>query len=62
MVNQGISSLNFINYVVNSVEFHNNPAFEADEVSIKFDIKPEYIEEDHDMMLILEVHVFPVKM
>lgn len=59
MVNQGISSLNFINYVVDSVEFHNNPAFEADEVSIKFDIKPEYIEEDHDMMLILEVHVFP---
>lgn len=59
MANKIESRLKFVNYMVDSVEFHNNPAFEADEVSIKFDIRPEYIEEDHDMMLIAEVDVFP---
>lgn len=52
------SSLKFVNYVVDSVQFQNNPEFEASEVSIKFDIRPEYIEDDNDLMLILEVDVF----
>lgn len=58
MANKSVSSLKFVNYVVDGVEFHNNPAFEADAVSIKFDIRPEYIEDDNDLMLILEVDVF----
>lgn len=58
MANNSVSSLKFVNYVVDRVEFYNNPEFEADEVSIKFDIRPEYIEEDGDLMLILDVDVF----
>ncbi len=58
MANKGVSSLKFINYVVDSVEFRNNPAFEADEVSIKFDIRPQYIEDDNELILIIEVDVF----
>ena len=58
MANNSVSSLKIVNYVVDRVEFYNNPEFEADEVSIKFDIRPEYIEEDGDLMLILDVDVF----
>lgn len=58
MANTGVSSLKFVNYVVDAVKFQNNPSFEANEVSIKFDIRPEYIEDDNDLMLILEVDVF----
>lgn len=54
-----LSSLKFLDYAVERVEFHNNMAFEAKEVSIKFDIRPEYIEENNDLMLILDVDVFP---
>lgn len=58
MANTSVSSLKFVNYVVDTVKFQNNPSFEANEVSIKFDIRPEYIEDDNDLMLILEVDVF----
>lgn len=58
MANTSVSSLKFVNYMVDTVKFQNNPSFEANEVSIKFDIRPEYIEDDNDLMLILEVDVF----
>jgi preprotein translocase subunit SecB len=52
------SKLKFINYVVDTVEFRNNPNFEANEVSIDFNIRPEYINDDGDLIVILEVDVF----
>lgn len=54
------SKLKFINYVVDHVEFKNNPSFEAKEVTINFDIRPEYINDndDDDLILILDIDIF----
>ncbi|MGD6874238.1 protein-export chaperone SecB [Sutcliffiella horikoshii] len=54
------SSLRFIDYIVNSVEFIYNHKFEEKPISIDFDIDKEieYVESDNNILVTLIVKVF----
>lgn len=54
------SSLKLINYITDYVRFKNNPDFEADEVTVQFDVHPEYqFDEEKGIMAVeLQVEIF----
>lgn len=54
------SSLRFMNYVVDYIQFKNNPSFDGEEVKINFNITPNFdISENNKNMLVeLRVEVF----
>lgn len=54
------SSLKLLNYFTDYVQFKNNPDFEADEVTVQFDVHPEYqIDETNETMVVeLQVEIF----
>lgn len=52
------SELRFINYVVDSVEFKNNPNFEGEETQLEFKPSVEFDIEDNDLLVLLTVDVF----
>lgn len=52
------SELRFLNYVVDSVEFKNNPNFEGEETQLEFKPSVEFDIEDNDLLVLLTVDVF----
>lgn len=54
------SSMKFINYFVENIEFKNNLNFEEGEVSIDFDVSPEFLkgDDERDLIVVLDVSVF----
>lgn len=54
------SSLKLLNYFTDYVQFKNNPDFEADEVTVQFDVHPQYhIDEANGIMIVeLQVEIF----
>jgi preprotein translocase subunit SecB len=52
------SRLRFIDYVVDHVEFTNNPAFNAESVDIKFDIRHEVALEIPDAYVTVHLNIF----
>lgn len=54
------SKMKFINYFVDNIEFKNNLKFEEGEVSIDFDVSPEFLQGDdeQDLIVILNVSIF----
>ena len=52
------SELKFINYVVDSVEFRNNPDFEGEEIALDFKPSVEFNIDGNDLLVFLTVHVF----
>ena len=54
------SKIKFINYVVDHIEYRSNLDFDESEVSIDFDIRPEFMqgENDQDLIVVLDVDIF----
>ena len=52
------SSLRFLNYVVDSVEFKNNPNFEGEEIQLRFEPSVEFDIEGDELLVFLSVSVF----
>lgn len=54
------SSLKLLNYITDFVQFKNNPDFESDEVTVQFDVQPEfYINDEKGIMTVeLQVEIF----
>lgn len=54
------SKMKFIDYVVDHIEYRSNLDFDDSEVSIDFDIRPEFIqgENEQDLMVVLDVDIF----
>lgn len=54
------SSLKLLNYITDFVQFRNNPDFESDEVTVQFDVQPEfYINDEKGIMTVeLQVEIF----
>lgn len=52
------SELRFINYIVDSVEFKNNPNFEGEEIQLDFKPSVEFDIEDKELLVLLTVDVF----
>lgn len=52
------SELRFVNYIVDSVEFKNNPNFEGEETSLDFKPSVEFDVEGNDLLVMLTVGVF----
>ena len=54
------SKMKFINYVVDHIEYRSNLDFDENEVSIDFDIRPEFMqgENDKDLIVVLDVDIF----
>lgn len=54
------SKMKFINYVVDHIEYRSNLDFDESEVSIDFDIRPEFMqgENDQDFIVVLDVDIF----
>lgn len=54
------SSLKLLNYITDFVQFKNNPDFESDEVTVQFDVHPEfYINDEKGIMTVeLQVEIF----
>lgn len=54
------SKMKFINYFIENIEFKSNLKFEEGEVSIDFDVSPEFLQGDdeQDLIVILNVSIF----
>lgn len=52
------SSMKFINYVVHSVEFTNNPDFEGEDTSLDFEPTVDFEIQDNNLLVFLSIHVF----
>lgn len=52
------SELKFVNYVVDSVNFKNNPGFEGEETQLDFKPSVEFDIDDNDLLVLLTVDVF----
>lgn len=52
------SELRFVNYIVDSVEFKNNPGFEGEETQLDFKPSVEFDIDDNDLLVLLTVDVF----
>lgn len=56
-----VSSLRFIDYIVEKIEFHNNLDFEGEDVELQFDISSnvKFMEDKkHTFLLNLDVNIF----
>lgn len=52
------SNLRFENYIVDYVEFKNNPDFEGEETSLEFEPEVEFHVEDNELLVFLTINVF----
>jgi len=53
------SQLSFLDYVVDHIEFTNNPAYDADAVDITFDFRHEVAYAQPDAYVTLHLDIFP---
>lgn len=53
------SNLKFEHYIVDYIEFKNNPDFEGEETSLEFIPKVEFDVENNDLLVFLTLDIFP---